>query len=72
MAKTSAERQQDFRRRVNAATITALGGLLEEALERCADLEADLERALARTAPARCPDCGTPLACPSCHGSDSA
>jgi hypothetical protein len=67
MAMTSAERQREYRRRQAA-------GRSELALLRgeIARLEADLEQALQAPAVPRCEDCGTPLACPACHGSDSA
>lgn len=75
MAKSAAERQQEFRKRVNAAALVALEGELASALEReeqwraaVADLEADLEQARSAPAPARCQECGTALACPQCHG----
>lgn len=79
MAKTGMDRQREFRKRVNAATLSALEGELAAEREQAdaqlaqrdeiiAALEADLEQARSAPAPARCQRCGTDLACPQCHG----
>ena len=72
MARATAERQQEFRKRVNAGTVKLLQSKLDSAIEHetelavtVAGLEAELEQARAA---ASCPHCGTPLACPQCHG----
>ena len=67
MARTTAERQQEFRKRVNAAAMAALETELAAALEREERLEAQIEQATSRHA-GTCAQCGTALACPACHG----
>ena len=67
MARTTAERQQEFRKRVNAAAMAALEKELAAALEREERLEAQIEQATSRHA-GTCAQCGTALACPACHG----
>ena len=75
MARTTAERQQEFRKRVNAAAMAALETALETelaaALEREERLEAQLEQATARHS-GTCRECGTALACPQCQGGEYA
>ena len=71
MAKTVAERQQEFRKRVNAAAMAALEAELAAALEREERLEAQLEQATARHS-GTCRECGTALACPQCQGGEYA
>jgi hypothetical protein len=75
MARTTADRQREFRKRVNAAAMAALEAELAAALGResqmaaaVSGLEAELEQARSAPAPARCRECGTALACPQCHG----
>lgn len=86
MGKTGAERQRDFRQRVNAAAVRALEAELAAALERGEQmdvivaglgaridgLEAQLEQASgsADRYCGICRDCGTALACPSCQRGD--
>jgi hypothetical protein len=79
MNKSSAERQRDFRQRVNAAAVRTLESELAHAAERrgqmdavIAGLEAQLEQA--RSVSGRhsgtCGACGTALACPQCSRGD--
>jgi hypothetical protein len=71
MARTTAERQQEFRKRVNASAMAALETELAAALEREERLEAQLEQATARHS-GTCRECGTALACPQCQGGEYA
>jgi hypothetical protein len=85
MAKNSAERQRDFRQRVNAAAVRDLEAGLAAAAGRSerqdavitdlgaqiTSLEAQLEQAgSASQHSATCRGCGKPLACPQCSRGD--